>query len=185
MFLSKLKGLGAHFAAVLATEAFSSLVDDVLFPFAIARFGFATGGIGVATFAILTNYLLVFWYRRTERDWYGFEKVRLHELKEAEENGPFMRRAKNSRIRTFVFLSIKDPFLGFTYLEGRKIHGMKFDSKDWSVFFLANVIGISFWLVLLGSTAQWIGNWAVYIFGLYGILTVFRKILKTKYGSSK
>ena len=169
------KGLAAHLVAILVTEACAALFDDVLFPLAMAHFGATNGGLGMGALAFITNYLLVLWYRRTDSDWYGFEEARKIEAKEKVQKS-FLARFIRGRMPTFVLLSIKDPFLGFAFFNGRENTKTTLSLRDWTVFITANVIGIGFWILLLTFVSEAAGGWVLNVIGAIGVLIVIRKL---------
>jgi hypothetical protein len=187
---------GAILIAIIGTELFSGLYDDILYPLAIKTLGPLYGGGGMSVFALIINWLFVMWYRRTEYDWYGFEETRLLEAEEALKEG-LAKKTSKSRKLTFIILSIGDPFLGFAYYEGRK-QGMKMSKRDWGIFFLANAIGIGFWLgILLGVSglaslilggrtimghvldAEVVTGWVMNLFLAIGVLRVIQIVYKS------
>jgi hypothetical protein len=172
--LSK-KQLATSFVAIVATEVFSGAFDDVFMPLMIGLFGPLYGGGSTAILAFLVNYLLVLWYRRTEYDWYGFEAERKLEIGEKMNKG-ILRRFTESRVLTFVMLSVWDPFLGFVYFEGRKENGTKLDVRDWMMFVLANLIGIFTWMIILVVMSEKMGTWVMFIVAFLGVLRIFKKL---------
>lgn len=189
----KFSTVATKLVAVVGTEVFSSTYDDILYPIAIKKFGPIYGGVGISILAVIINFLLVVWYRRTKHDWYGFEKDRLIEAEEALSQGV----AKRSRNRwvNFIVLSVNDPFLGFAYIEGRK-ESPSMNKQDWIMFGIANAIGIGFWLffliglpVLISGVVNWyfgemtldpdtLSNWLLNIVLVWGIYVVLKIVFK-------
>lgn len=191
----KFSRIATILVAVVGTEVFSSTYDDILYPIAIKKFGALYGGVGISILAVIINFLLVVWYRRTSHDWYGFENDRLIEAEEALKEG--VAKRSKSRLINFIVLSVNDPFLGFAYIEGRK-QSPSMNKRDWTMFALANAIGIGFWLFFLvglpafiSSAVNWyfgagtldpdlISNWLLNIVLAWGIYVVLRIVFKTR-----
>jgi len=176
-------GLVASLVAVAGTEAFSGFYDNLLYPISIAKFGPLYGGVSVSVAAIIINFLMVVWYRRTKTDWYSFEAVREEELKEMGEGKSKSRKGKWI---TFITLSVQDPFLAFVFMEGRK-GTISMDFRDWMVFALANAIGIGIWLFLLvlvfatgGLVSERVAEWSMYALGGYGLCRIIWGLYKHK-----
>lgn len=98
---------------------------------------------------VVLNYACVVWYKRTTKDWFGFERLR---MEEAIHSGGFFARIvrfslRKSRLVAFVLISILfDPIYGFMYQRGRA-SGPRFNLGDWWWFCAANILGMLPWLV--------------------------------------
>jgi hypothetical protein len=174
---SRLERTGKTLVAVVATEAFAGLYDDVLFPFAISGFGPLYGGVSASVVAVIINFLMITWYRRTETDWFGFEAERESELQETMKSD-LIRRLGWNKAFTFIILSYKDPTLAFLYSEGRR--NRTFDARDWAVFVLANAIGVSIWLSVLTLVSERVGDWLLNVMGVVGLILFLRIVLKRR-----
>ena len=166
------KRLYASVVAIIGTELFSSFYDDLLYPLAIIYFGPITGGGVVSVLALVINFLLIIWYRKTDTDWYAFELTR------SENSSALSSGFRRSRAWNFVLLALVDPFLAFAYYEGRKSR-IAFDKRDWFVFLMANILGIGSWLFLLvvvyasgGLISENFAHMVMYGLMAYGLIRI-------------
>lgn len=148
-----LKRLGAFLARAGTAAGLIAAVNWVFnYPFTILvvlYLDFFTGIVVWSVAGLAVNLACVMWYKRTTRDWFGLEYLRMKEEVAAETAlGQAIRWAiKNSRFLAFGLISLfLDPVYGFLYHRGR-VSGRNFNLADWYWFLLANIIGMLPWIL--------------------------------------
>jgi hypothetical protein len=152
-YLAAVRRFGT-FTARLGTVAGIIAVANWLFDYlvtgwAIWHFGAFVGGAIIITMALALNYCIVFWYRRTTKDWFGMEWLRAQEaVQSVTWSGRIIRSLlRKSRLLAFAAIAaLVDPIYAFIYQRGR-ITGAQFTPGDWWWFGTANVIGILPWIL--------------------------------------
>jgi hypothetical protein len=144
------KRLGAFGTAVAIVEGSNHLFDYVVAPALIWWLGPMNGGIAFFISALVLNYVVVVWYKKTNTDWFGMEWLRLQEdASKGGLAGKFVKSfLRKTRPLAYIGLCIYDPIYGFIYLRGR-VSGSSFSRKDWFWFMTSNLIGILFWISLV------------------------------------
>ena len=152
------KKVGIVAASFTLIEVFNHSFDFIMYPLVIGLMGPLRGGIIMTILALALNYGMVIAYRKTDKDWFGFEWL---ELRREEEGKAFWGKFLKSLLKigywpAFIFLCWEDPFKAFVYVRGRKSVGSKFSKLDWTWFFLANLIGNLIWIILVSGAIEFI-----------------------------
>lgn len=148
-----IKRVGAFVAQAGTAAGFIALVNWVFnYPFTILvvlYLDFVTGVVVWTVAGLAVNLVCVMWYKRTTRDWFGLEYLRMQQELQSDT---ILGRAiwwalRNSRFLAFGLISLfLDPVYGFLYHRGR-VSGKNLDLADWYYFGLANVIGMLPWIL--------------------------------------
>jgi hypothetical protein len=123
------------------------------------QFGSVIGSALVICVALIANYFIILWYRRTTADWFGMEWLRTQEAVNSDHwTGRLVRTClRKSRLLAFATIStFLDPTYAFIYQRGR-LTGTRFTRNDWWWFATANVLGILPWVIgasLIVETAK-------------------------------
>lgn len=148
-----IKRVGAFVAQAGTAAGFIALVNWVFnYPFTILvvlNLDFVTGVVVWTTTGLVVNLTCVVWYKRTTRDWFGLEYLRMQqEVQASTRLGRIIRWAlRNSKFLAFGLISLfLDPVYGFLYHRGR-VSGRSFDLADLYWFALANIIGMLPWIL--------------------------------------
>jgi hypothetical protein len=109
--------------------------DYLLYPFIVYRFGILKGGMVMTLLSFISCLLLVWYYDKSKRDWFGIEAIK--KLKEYEGGHKVGRLTawmlKKSDPVVFIFLSLHyDPFITMAYLRHGAFNGM--NKRDWRIF---------------------------------------------------
>ncbi|MCX6755107.1 MAG: hypothetical protein NT068_01010 [Candidatus Nomurabacteria bacterium] len=141
-FLNK---VGVFFGGIFATKASSYSFDYLLYPLAIHYLGLEWGFVVMLLLSFVLNYLFILLYNSTQRDIFGFEKLKELKDKTTKESKSFIARLVGmGYVMTFIALSFYDPF--FAVLWFRK--STKFDKmtkSDWKILTISTIIGNLIW----------------------------------------
>ncbi len=147
------KRVGAFLAQAGTAAGLIAIMNWVFnYPFTILVVLYLDFFIGVVVWTVTglaVNLACVVWYKRTTRDWFGLEYLRMQQEVQADTIwGEAIRWAlRNSKFLAFGLISLfLDPIYGFLYHRGR-VSGKSFDLADWYWFALANIIGMLPWIL--------------------------------------
>lgn len=147
------KRVGAFLAQAGTAAGLIAIMNWVFnYPFTILVVLYLDFFIGVVVWTVTglaVNLACVVWYKRTTRDWFGLEYLRMQQEVQADTIwGEAIRWAlRNSKFLAFGLISLfLDPIYGFLYHRGR-VSGKSFDFTDWYWFALANIIGMLPWIL--------------------------------------
>lgn len=149
-FVAKLGTTAGLIAAV------NWLFDYFFTGWAIWHFGSLFGSAIIIVLALVFNYLIILWYRRTTSDWFGMEWLRAQEAVHSDTWSGKMIRSLLRKSRLLAFAAISaflDPIYAFIYQRGRTT-GTRFTPGDWWWFGLANVLGILPWVVSISAIVE-------------------------------
>jgi hypothetical protein len=146
-----------RFGAFLARAGIAAVVIAVLnwlfnYPFTVfvvSYFDLIPGVLFWTSAGLILNYACIAWYKRTDKDWFGLEWLRMQGEIESDNIYAKLIRwgIRHSQLLAFGLISLfMDPIYGFMYYRGRK-SGKNFDLADWWWFVLANVIGGLPWIM--------------------------------------
>ncbi|MGB3921968.1 MAG: hypothetical protein WBL19_01630 [Minisyncoccia bacterium] len=150
------KKVGIIAVSFTVVEALNFAFDFITYPLAIGYLGATKGGAIMTVLALGLNYGLVVFYNKTNRDWFGFEWLRLQKQEEAKSGpGRILRHILHfGHWPAYVFLSWQDPFKAFVFVRGRKAVGEKFNKADWAWFFGTNLLGNLIWIVIVSGAIE-------------------------------
>ncbi len=151
MPIKKLLARGAILATGLSIKKLLEFgFDMVLYPAALALLGYVTGGAVMMAAAIILNALIIKAYDWSKTDWLYIEEIKkVRDSDDVKLPGilnilkPLLRKGD---IFAFFILCFDDPVTVVLYLrKGSHLYnGMS--SRDWKIFFAANVVANLYWI---------------------------------------
>jgi hypothetical protein len=152
------RGFGVFGVIVVLVEGQNHVFDYVLYPAAILWLGPLLGGVIMTALALVLNYIIVVFYNRTRRDWFGLEWLKLQEMRESVSLGGVIFRwmLRLGKIPMFIAVSIYDPAYGFILLRGRNSTGLTLTRVDWSWFLVSNLIGNLAWILVVTGAIEFV-----------------------------
>ena len=152
-FGKKLAAIGIGF---LTLTLITDSIDYVVYPLAVGLLGPLKGGSMMTGFWLVANYFLVWGYNKTERDWFGFEWLRVQQETESTTRwGKFLRfLLRRARWLFVAVLSWEDPFKAFVFVRGRMPAKHRFTAGYWRLFVGLNLLGNLIWIALISGVLE-------------------------------
>ena len=128
----------------------SWIFDNVLYPLALAKFGYLWGGILMATLSCIICALTLVYYQRKGTDWVGagvMDELRTSDTSKRHFVVRIITWAlKKGDVFMFLFLTIlKDPFMTTAYFTRGKFTGL--NRRLWAIFGASVILANLYWIV--------------------------------------
>lgn len=171
----KIRDIGIGLAA---WESFNFGYDFLFYPFALAYWGIAVGGVVAFIGATIVNTIVFVAYEYMAIDWLGAHALRQIDEQETktalERLITWLGRPKKNwwekLIHPFVFVALTlpiDPVI--VAIHHRRSHFRGISLRDWGVFIAANTSANLWWLVKVGVVvegAQWLWMHTLALFAM-------------------